>query len=119
MGKPRMTQRDKWAKRDCVTRYYAWKDVAKLAFKMAHRTMPQGVYRVDWFAFLPIPPSWSKKKKTEHTGKLHFAKPDRDNIDKAVLDALWDDDSGVACGYIEKRWDDGRGPRLEVALHVV
>ena len=29
IGKPRMTQRDRWAKRDCVLRYYAFKDSIK------------------------------------------------------------------------------------------
>lgn len=47
---------------------------------------------------------------------LHRAKPDRDNIDKALLDALFNDDSGIASGLIEKRWDDGNGPRIEAVF---
>ncbi len=29
MGAPRMTQRDRWAKRPCVLRYHAFKDVLR------------------------------------------------------------------------------------------
>ena len=47
-------------------------------------------------------------------GRIHRAKPDRDNIDKSVLDALMQEDSGVACGLMIKRWDDGEGARLEI-----
>ena len=110
MGKPRMTRRDKWAKRACVLRYHAFRDEVK-----AHaKGFPEDIYRVDWIAYLPMPKSWSKKKKEEMCGKLHQAKPDRDNIDKAILDALLKEDSVVASGMIEKRWDDGGGARIEV-----
>ena len=110
MGKPRMTRRDKWAKRPCVVRYHAFRDEVK-----AHsQGFPEDIYRVDWVAYLPMPKSWSKAKKEEMSGKLHQSKPDRDNIDKAILDALLSDDSVVATGLIEKRWDDGGGARIEV-----
>ena len=42
--------------------------------------------------------------------RLHRSKPDRDNIDKAVLDVLFagstGGDSGIARGTVEKRWAD-------------
>lgn len=41
----------------------------------------------------------------------HIKKPDRDNLDKAVLDALtgifWHDDCQVCSGTIEKQIADG------------
>ena len=44
-------------------------------------------------------------------GTLHRSKPDRDNIDKAVMDALFPEDSGIAAGTIRKVW--GEPPRVE------
>ena len=48
--------------------------------------------------FMPIPKSWSQKKKTEKCGKPHTSKPDTDNLLKALLDGMsgcWWDDSIV------------------------
>lgn len=113
MGKPRMTQRDKWAKRPAVMRYRAWADSARAA---AEGHIPENPLTLSWTAYLPIPESWSKAKKKGMAGCFHRQKPDRDNIDKAVLDALFKDDSGIAAGTIVKRWDDGNGPRIEIQI---
>ena len=112
MGKPRMTRSDKWAKRKCVQKYYEFKDNIKKYCKK----IPDSPRRVDWIAYLPMPKSWSKTKKESQQGRLHQSKPDRDNIDKAILDALFKDDSMVAQGVMEKRWDDGDGARLELRV---
>lgn len=111
IGKPRMTQRDKWAKRPAVMRYRAWADKARAS---APADLPERPVSVSWVAYLPIPKSWSKIAKHMAAGTHHQQKPDRDNIDKAVCDALWKDDSVIAHGTLEKRWDDGSGPRIEV-----
>lgn len=118
MGKPRMTQRDKWARRPAVMRYRAFKDELRSAMTNQpdlRLAIAQGaIDRVSWTAYLPIPASWPAKKKALLAGAPHRQKPDRDNIDKALLDALFADDSGIASGHLTKRWDDGRGPRIEV-----
>lgn len=120
MGKPRMTQRDRWKKRDVVVRYHAFKDQLRAHLvEMPHlrRLLESGtVFGLSWTAYLPMPESWPKKRKAQMTGELHQAKPDRDNIDKALLDALFTEDSGIATGRIEKRWDDGKGPRIEIVF---
>lgn len=112
-----MTQRDKWKKRAVVLRYYSFKDQLRMCLNQIpnlRATLESGIVEsLSWTAYFPIPPSWSSRKKVQMAGELHRAKPDRDNIDKAILDALFAEDSGVACGHIEKRWDDGRGPRIE------
>lgn len=113
MGKPRMTQRDKWKKRPCVMRYRAWADKARAA---APKSLPIQPLSVSWVAYLPMPKSWNRYRRETLQGKLHRQKPDRDNIDKAVCDALWKDDSVIALGSLEKRWDDGKGPRIEVTV---
>jgi len=108
MGKPRMTQRDKWKKRECVVRYRNWCDRVRAA---VGDSLPaaESVTRLDWTACFRPPKSWSKKKHLAAIGTLHRNKPDRDNIDKAVLDCLFAQDSGIACGDIRKvwGWNDG------------
>lgn len=116
LGKPRMTRRDKWQKRPCVLRYRDFADEARAALGTGHR-LSKAPLRLDWQAWLPMPASWSARKREALRGQLHTQKPDRDNIDKAILDALFQDDSGVAGGLIEKRWDDGNGPRITLTLH--
>lgn len=124
IGKPRMTQADKWRRRPCVLAYRAWADKARYAVRAAPSSIGfhnggqfvAGLYDVSWIAFIAMPASWSKKKKDALRGKLHFGKPDRDNIDKAILDALFPDDRGVATGALAKRWDDGIGPRIELVV---
>lgn len=113
MGKPRMTRADKWKRRECVVRYRAWADLARECASQVPG-WPTDVHRVSWIAYFEPPESWSAKKKAAHIGQLHRAKPDRDNIDKAVLDALFEDDKGVAVGTIVKRW--GIPARLEVKI---
>lgn len=109
MGKPRMTRSDKWKKRPIVEKYWAFKKKIRSFVK---DEMLSNVYRVGWIAYFPMPKSWSKKKKLEMKNSYHRQKPDRDNIDKAILDALFLDDSGVADGHLIKRWDDSQGPRI-------
>lgn len=114
IGAPRMTQLDKWKQRPCVVRYRAWKDAARLA---AGQLPPSDqIESVSWVAVFSMPASWSKKKRAAMVGQLHRQKPDRDNIDKAVLDALFPDDEQIAKGMIEKRWGIAEG--LTVVIEI-
>lgn len=112
VGKPRQTRRDKWKQRDCVMRYRAWADQAR---EHAKGLPPaNSIERFDWTAYFSPPASWSKRRREAAMGTLHRSKPDRDNIDKAVMDALFPEDSGIAAGTIRKVW--GEPPRLEVEI---
>ena len=42
---------------------------------------------------IPMPKSWSKKRKRLMVGLGHRSKPDLDNYVKGLLDACFDDDS--------------------------
>lgn len=110
-----MTQKDKWAKHPAVMRYRAFADALRAACglqgKMLH--CPK---ILNWTIYLPMPKSWSKKVKLNNLGMPHQTKPDRDNLDKAILDALFEDDSAIYMGILEKRWEDERGPRLELEV---
>lgn len=115
MGAPRMTQRDRWAKRDCVTRYWAFKDAIRKAIgDQLAGVSANDVLSLSWTAYFSPPASWSKKKREEAMGKLHRSKPDRDNLDKGVMDSLFEQDAGIATGVIAKRW--GEPPRIEVEI---
>lgn len=53
-----------------------------------------------------MPPSWSDKKRSAMNGKPHQQKPDKDNLEKALLDAIFDDDSRVWDGRVTKVWGE-------------
>lgn len=119
IGKPRMTQQDKWKvgskARPCVAKYRNWADLCRLSFREVGG-MPESAIVMDlsWVAMFVPPRTWSKKKKLAAIGTIHRSKPDRDNIDKAVLDSLFKDDSGIGGGTIEKYWD--ATARLEITI---
>lgn len=99
--KPRMTRSDKWKKpmRPNVSRYFAFKDECRLK----NVEVPESGARVIFY--MPMPKSWSKKKKTEYVLTPHRQVPDVDNLCKALLDALFGDDSHVYDIRVSKYWD--------------
>jgi Holliday junction resolvase RusA-like endonuclease len=99
--KPRMTQSDRWRKRDCTTRYFDFKDALRDA--LGDAALPQ-TYRLVFH--LPMPPSWSRKKRAVMRGQPHQQKPDIDNLAKAVLDSLYADDAGLWDLHSVKFWAD-------------
>ena len=101
VAKPRQTRADKWKQRPCVMRYRAFADELRLKYKRT-KNQDAGSFSVSFF--LPMPDSWSDKKKEEMLGKPHKQKPDFDNLNKAVFDALFKDDSFVWRVLTEKRW---------------
>lgn len=96
--KPRMTQSDAWKKRPAVLRYFDFKDkVKRLGI-----TIPNSNFRVIFC--MPMPESWSKKKKAEMSGKPHQQKPDVDNLCKALFDAIFENDCMIWDCRMTKRW---------------
>jgi Holliday junction resolvase RusA-like endonuclease len=114
MGKPRMTRSDKWKKRDCVVRSRAYADLIRSV--SGPLPGPEQIADLSWTAYFRPAESWSQKKKESAIGTRHRQKPDRDNIDKQVLDSLFEDDSAVADGTLRKRWD--WTPRLEITIQL-
>jgi Holliday junction resolvase RusA-like endonuclease len=112
IGKPRMTQRDKWKKRPCVVKYRAFAD--ELRAKVGPIEGKPSC--VSWIAYIPMPKSWSKKKREAMHLQLHDQKPDRDNIDKAILDTLFEDDKSIAAGEIVKVWTDKPVGRIHLVI---
>lgn len=97
--KPRMTQKDKWHRRPATDRYWA--------FKKECLDKNVQVYCGDKVTFvLPFPKNWGKAKRQICNGSRHTVKPDLDNLLKALLDALYDDDAHISALYIEKVWGE-------------
>lgn len=96
--KPRQTQQDKFKVRPRVARYRAFADEVRLR----RVQLPEAGARVIFH--MPMPKSWSKKKRAEMDGKPHQSRPDVDNLFKALADALYQDDSCIWNVSITKRW---------------
>lgn len=103
MAKPRMTQSDKWKvnphhpdpkkrQRKPVTEYFAFKNILthqinKLGFK------PTDVFEAVFF--VPMPSTWSDKKRKRMVGLPCKTRPDADNYIKAFLDCTMKEDGTV------------------------
>jgi len=68
--------------------------------------------------YMPIPKSYSKKRKIELDGKPHIVKSDLDNLIKMILDRaegiLFDNDKRIYLIRAEKYYSDE--PRIELQL---
>lgn len=87
-----MTQRDKWAPSVAASNYFGYANELR---SLAHNQDFILGKRVEVMFLVPMPESWSKKKKEEMDGKSHEQKPDDDNYLKAFCDALKEDDCDI------------------------
>lgn len=110
-AKPRMTARDKWKKRPVVVAYREFKDKLRELMKSKGITeLPECDFRVIFC--VPMPKSWSYKKRQEWVGSKHQSRPDADNFLKGLQDGIkkTDDDhdakedSGIWDVHITKIW---------------
>ena len=108
----RMTQRDRWftdpnhknedrRQRPAVTKYFAFKnkivsECAKTGYKLSGC--------IEAVFCIPMPDSWSEKKKERMNGLPHKSTPDVDNLTKAIMDSWKENDSFVWKMKAEKRW---------------
>jgi len=84
--KPRQTRSDVWKKRPAVMRYRQFADDLRESCEK-EGFVPSGWLVIEFH--LPMPKSWSKKKKKEMLDTSHCSKPDLDNLVKSCLDALF------------------------------
>lgn len=112
MGAIRMTQSDKWKldpnhanaekrQRIPVTKYFAYKTALIAQANMMNYEVGQFL---DILFLIPMPESWSEKKKKRMNGLPCDVKPDTDNLVKGFKDALCKNDSYVWKEHAEKRW---------------
>ena len=97
--KPRMVKSDSWAKRPTVLRYWDFKD--ELVRLWGDRELPDTFHVIFT---MPMPVSWSEKRKALFDGKPHQQKPDCDNLLKALCDSLLQEDSCIWDVRATKVW---------------
>lgn len=99
---PRMNQADRWKKRPCVIRYFEYRDQVRAIAEEQGFTLPGQFYL--WFQ-LPMPKSWSQRKKRMMFGEPCLSKPDTDNLAKGFFDCFGED-KHVWSVQLTKTWHD-------------
>lgn len=99
VAKPRQTRADRWQQRPAVMKYRDFADALRLLY-------PQPLPAQLKLTFLiPMPRSWSAKKRYIMSFEPHQQAPDIDNLVKAVLDALCVKDSDIYKPNDSYIWD--------------
>jgi Holliday junction resolvase RusA-like endonuclease len=101
MGKPRMVRSDAWKKRKVVLRYWELKDEINRQANEQDFILPES-FKVVFH--VPMPKSWSKKKKRDMLGQKHQQRPDLDNYIKSLCDWLSPEDSYIWDIRATKLW---------------
>lgn len=99
VAKPRMTRSDKWKTRPAVLKYRQFKDDLRVNVKGTLEP------RFSVIFLVPMPVSWSEKKKAAMYRMPHQQRPDVDNYLKGLMDALCVEDSHVYDVRSQKYWD--------------
>jgi Holliday junction resolvase len=103
--RPRATARGGYASVYMPAEYKKHKELVQTYFPKLQLTGPLMVNME--FYFRP-PKSWSKKKLAESLNNWHTQKPDKDNLEKTIMDAMnghvYKDDSQVCVGQTLKKW---------------
>ena len=102
VAKPRMTRQDKWKVRPCVAKYRAYCDELRVEFNKRGWEIEE---TVSVIFYIPMPKSWSKKKKEHMCQQPHQQRPDLDNFIKGYIDALTQEDSYIWQIDAIKLWD--------------
>ena len=98
---PRMTQRDKWARRPCVEKYFRFREALQLQANLSNFELGNEIFMLFVFE---MPASYSKKKKESLLYQPMQNKPDIDNVAKSCVDALKNEDKQVWNITAKKIW---------------
>jgi Holliday junction resolvase RusA-like endonuclease len=102
-----MTRADKWHRRNACDRYWAFKDELRLAW--GDQDVPHTFHIIFT---IPMPQSWSEKKKLRMNGQPHQCRPDVSNLLKSFEDCLMTEDSVLWDIRATKIW--GREGSIEL-----
>ena len=102
VASPRMTHADRWKRRRCVVKYFEYRDQVRAIAAEQGFTLPERFYL--WFQ-MPMPKSWSQRKKRMMFGEPCRVKPDADNLAKGFFDCFGED-KHVWSVQITKTWHD-------------
>lgn len=130
-GPPRGKGRPRFGRRGAFVSVYtdaeteAYEGAVKVYAQLAMQGRPplEGPCRVDICAHLPVPQSWSRRKREAAlSGSIRpTGKPDLDNFQKSALDSLnkivFADDGQVVEMHGFKRYSDH--PRLVILVEVI
>ena len=91
-----------------ILKYFEYKRKLKIeANKVGLHSFPLQNIWIKFF--IPMPKSWSKKKKNQHCFELHSVRPDIDNYSKGLFDSLLKEDNFISDFRASKFWYDGPG----------
>ena len=94
IAKPRMTKGDRANYRPVTQHYWAYANELKaLANIEGLATLPGSIDRIVFY--LPMPGSWSAKKKEKMNHQPHQQRPDLSNLLKGLEDILCTEDSHI------------------------
>lgn len=128
LGEPRGKGRPRFAKRGNFVKTYTpeetlnYEAYVKMCYiQAANGIKLEGAISANLTCYYSVPKSASKKKREEMLSGAYPCqkKPDVDNIEKSIFDALntiaFDDDKQITQLFIEKVY--GEVPRIDVALY--
>jgi Holliday junction resolvase RusA-like endonuclease len=98
LAKPRMTQRDRWKKRKCVEDYWHYRDQLRPVV-----TILEPLQAISLVFHIPMPASWSKKKRQVMDQTPHRSRPDLDNYIKGFCD-VFEEDKEIHYIEAQKLW---------------
>ena len=96
-----MTQADRWKSRAVVVKYWNYRD------EIYYGALAQGYRPADELIMefvIEMPKSWSKKKKEDMDQQPHQQTPDIDNLEKGIMDALFEEVKKVHKVLASKVW---------------
>jgi len=121
-GRPRVTIRGAHAHAYTDAKTASYEGALRMAGNLAMAGSPllQGPLGVVMLAIMPIPASWSKKKKSDAAAAFirPTSKPDCDNILKccdALNGVVWGDDAQIVSASIKKVY--GASPMLRIEIY--
>ena len=91
--------------RKVVARYWAFKEEVKYKIVLPHGNAVTLNEKAIIF-HIPMPTGWSEEKRKVHRGQAHMTTPDKDNLEKGLMDAMYINDSGIYDSRTIKLWAD-------------
>ncbi|NRD80308.1 RusA family crossover junction endodeoxyribonuclease [Bacillus sp. BRMEA1] len=117
MGAVRTTQKQKFMDKRAM-RYRTYKQHIALLVKQHIKSPTNSPILADITFYMPMPSSWSGKKKERMNGAIHRSKPDIDNMVKGLFDSfnkiVWKDDNQVCEVHSKKVYSFNPGIGVEI-----
>ncbi len=122
-GRPKFARRGKFVTTYTPEKTANYENLVKLAAAeaMQGRQLFDSAVHVELLILCSVPQSWSKKKQLQAmSGTLRpTSKPDVDNVQKAIYDALngivWADDKQIVSGSFSKHYASAPLVRIRVS----